>query len=515
MLSIDAARLDTLRQQGQLTRRARRGIERESLRVTEGGDISMRDHPKSLGEPLVHPHITLDFGEAQIEWVSSVHSSIPDMLEQMRQLLAFTQSRLEPGRERLWGLSVPCPIRDEDRFLHAYSQDTRDTHQGLLAQLYRVGLRHRYGAMMQAVCGVHYNFSFPKALWPHLGVERNEGYLAAVRNVRRHLWSLIYLYGASPLVHPTFVDKRSHRLEPVGADALGLPGATSLRIGDLGYSSRAQDGMGLAFNSLESYTGEVERGLTTPWPAFVEIDRLGREAGRRLQISPAILQLENELYAQIRLKPEVRPDVRVLDGLRRHGIGYLEIRTLDLNPFSEVGIDSEQAHFIEVLLWAGALADSPELSGDERTRLTLEFRQISECGRDPGLVLPSTGAAVPESGEALCDALEPVADLLDAACDQSPHRQALDAARRRFSGKLPTLSEQVIEDAKQHGGLVALGNHLALRQRQRLLDCTSTFSAAPHEVQAAASRETLEQLRRQSAGQSFESYLQTHLLSRG
>ncbi len=40
---------------------------------------------------------------------------------------------------------------------------------GRLKTLYREGLKNRYGALMQTISGVHYNFSLPLAFWQGLG----------------------------------------------------------------------------------------------------------------------------------------------------------------------------------------------------------------------------------------------------------------------------------------------------------------------------------------------------------
>ena len=39
---------------------------------------------------------------------------------------------------------------------------------GRMKHVYRVGLGQRYGRMMQAISGVHFNYSFPAGLWPVL-----------------------------------------------------------------------------------------------------------------------------------------------------------------------------------------------------------------------------------------------------------------------------------------------------------------------------------------------------------
>ena len=52
-----------------------RGVEKESLRVTQQGTLAMTPHPRALGAALTHPHITTDFSEAQLELITSVHRS--------------------------------------------------------------------------------------------------------------------------------------------------------------------------------------------------------------------------------------------------------------------------------------------------------------------------------------------------------------------------------------------------------------------------------------------------------
>ena len=39
------------------------------------------------------------------------------------------------------------------------------SNRGRLKHIYRVGLEHRYGKMMQTLAGIHYNFSLPDEFW--------------------------------------------------------------------------------------------------------------------------------------------------------------------------------------------------------------------------------------------------------------------------------------------------------------------------------------------------------------
>ncbi|MBT3851157.1 MAG: glutamate--cysteine ligase, partial [Gammaproteobacteria bacterium] len=52
-----------------------RGIERESLRVDDKGNVSQKNHPIKLGSPLTNKDITTDFSEALIELVTPTFDS--------------------------------------------------------------------------------------------------------------------------------------------------------------------------------------------------------------------------------------------------------------------------------------------------------------------------------------------------------------------------------------------------------------------------------------------------------
>ena len=64
--------IDSLRGRPELAR-LRRGVEKESLRVTPSGALAATPHPAGLGSALTHPHITTDFSEAQPELITGVH----------------------------------------------------------------------------------------------------------------------------------------------------------------------------------------------------------------------------------------------------------------------------------------------------------------------------------------------------------------------------------------------------------------------------------------------------------
>src|SRR6185436_16497424 len=126
-----------------------------------------------------------------------------------------------------------------------------------------LGLAHRYGRRMQAISGIHYNFSLP-------GVTSEE-YFGLIRNFRRRSWLLLYLFGASPAVCPSFVEGRPHELLPLAPGSLYAPHATSLRMGRLGYQSDAQASLAVSYNSLKSYTASLYDALTKPYAPYEKI----------------------------------------------------------------------------------------------------------------------------------------------------------------------------------------------------------------------------------------------------
>ena len=243
-----------------------RGLEKESLRTTADGKLSMRPHPRALGSALTHPHITTDFSESQVELITGVHDSIDACLAELTRVHQETLAHIDG--ERLWCTSMPCPLPpDRDIPIGQYGS----SFIGRAKTIYRQGLTWRYGSRMQTISGLHYNFSLPQSLWPELarmpGLKldgdnpkhaRSQGYFSLIRNFRHHSWLLLLLFGASPLVQRGFAEGMPHILKAFGRDALGLPHATTLRMGPLGYQSEAQASIGASYNCLKSYAESRE-----------------------------------------------------------------------------------------------------------------------------------------------------------------------------------------------------------------------------------------------------------------
>jgi glutamate--cysteine ligase len=456
----------------------RRGIEKESLRVRPDGALADTPHPPALGSALTHPHITTDFSEAQAELITGVHTDPDACAAELAHIHKFVYRNI--GDEMLWCTSMPCGLPDEK---HIPIGQYGSSNIGRAKTVYRIGLGHRYGRRMQTISGVHYNFSLPDPAWPLLmradgaaGAERDyrdSAYFALIRNFRRLSWLLLYLFGASPAVCETFVAGRKHRLQQLKLGMLYLPGATSLRMGPLGYQSEAQSALAVSYNCFESYASSLNHALTEPYPPYAAIGI--RDGAEYKQLATTLLQIENEFYGTIRPKRPVRPGERPLRALSERGVEYVEVRCMDLDPFCEIGIDVDTMRFLDVFLLHCLLSDSPRDTPEEIASISRNQHRVANHGRDPGLRLERRGEeiALADWGRALLREYAPVAVALDAAHGGSGHRDALTAAAAAIKDSSVTRSARVLREmAKDHGNsCVRFALAYSARYREEALKC--------------------------------------------
>ena len=380
------------------------GIERESLRIDQKGNLSKNSHPKALGSPLTHPHISTDFSEQQIEWNTPPYSSFQRSSRYMEELMQFSLKTLKS--ELLWPFSMPPHLNKVEiaRF--------GSSHQGKRKELYRLGLEKRYGTNLQMISGIHFNFSFDRKFWKKIHAYENsdlplqnfidEKYLGMVRNFLREGWLLTYLFGASPIMDPTYAPFPKHFKK--GKDFYYAPYGTSIRTSNLGYYSRIQNQLAISFNTLESYLSELKKAITTPKKEYLSIKN---------QLNDHILQIENEHYSRIRPKRTPSKGETPLEALEKRGIEYLEIRAVDLNPYSPIGICPEQLEFIHLFLLYCLFEKSPNLTKKSQQCLTCNQNNVALQGRDPSLILTCPSPISMKTwGKKILKKMEPLAELL-------------------------------------------------------------------------------------------------------
>ncbi|MCK6424967.1 MAG: glutamate--cysteine ligase [Burkholderiaceae bacterium] len=447
----------------------RRGLEKESLRIGADGRLALTPHPAALGSALTHPHITTDFCESQLEFVTGVHASAADCLRELGHIHRFTYAAL--GDELLWPGSMPCQLpTDETIPLGRYGT----SNIGRAKSVYRMGLGLRYGRRMQTISGIHFNWSLP-------GLSNAE-YFALIRNFRRHSFLLLLLTGASPTVCASFVEGREHALQPLCPGTFHLPHATSLRMGRLGYQSDAQAALGVSYNSLEDYAASLEAALTRPHPPYARIG-VRNLGGEYHQLSTSLLQIENEFYGTIRPKRVIRRGERPLHALRERGVEYIEVRCLDLDPFEPLGIGEDRMRLLDVFLLHCLLADSPPDSPSELLRLAHNQHLVAARGREPDLRLERCGGSVRlvDWAAELLAQCAPIAAALDRAEGAERYREVLAAAQAQL-GQPQTLPSARVLDAVRGQ---PLGGHTGfLRAQARAIRDTLMAQPLPAGVAA-------------------------------
>lgn len=453
----------------------RRGIEKESLRITPQGELAQTPHPTALGSALTHPQITTDYSEALLEFITAPHRQTGDLLQQLDDIHRFTYGNIDD--ESLWVTSMPCMLgNDEQVPVGRYGT----SNVGRMKTVYRLGLGYRYGRLMQTIAGIHYNFSLPDELWQHLHQQeqsplslqefKTERYFGLIRNFRRYFWLLIYLFGASPAVCRSFVGNRDHNLIPFGDDdhSLHAPYATSLRMGDLGYQSNAQKKLLVCYNNLDTYLNNLCAAITQSHQDYESIGIKG-ENGNYRQLNTSLLQIENEFYSTIRPKRTANSGETALNALYRGGVEYIEVRCVDLNPYEPLGVSTEQIHLLDSFLVFCLLKDSPPTDEDEYRHIQENQERIVYRGRDPELTLINRSGEVPfyQWASELLEGIGGVAHLLDNANDSQAFSQAVRAQRDKLNNPDLTPSARILSDMREQGvTFFRLAMNLAQQHRE-------------------------------------------------
>ena len=359
-----------------------RGIEKESLRVKNNAQLSQSNHPKELGSPLTNKFITTDFSEALIELVTPTFNSVDEVYEFLLDLHIFTANAMESD-EVLWSNSMPCFIGDESEIRIA---EFGSSNIGKLKNIYRKGLRIRYGSIMQCVAGIHYNFSIDDDSLRLFTEDLNKGtksdiYLGLIRNFKRNFWFLLYFFGASPIFDKSFVSGRNHSIKNTNKSDLYDEYATSLRMSEVGYQSYHQKALDIKYNSLDSFIESLKKGIFEEYEVFKSLG-LYDENNERQQISSGILQIENELYDSIRPKRKGASETRPIELLSTQGIEYVEVRGIDLSPNTLTGISKSEMRLLDVFLIHCLITESQSVSQSEYDEMNNNYVTAIHSGSD-------------------------------------------------------------------------------------------------------------------------------------
>jgi len=453
-----SSRMDRLYRSGQqgLVRGGLKGLEKESLRLTANGLIAQTPHPAALGSALTHPWITTDYSEALIELITPPCKKAEDALDFMGDIHSFVHHHLED--ELLLATSMPIGLDGDDSIpIARYGH----SNIGQMKHIYRRGLAYRYGRTMQSIAGVHFNYSVNEDLWPvlqeldeHRGKLTDfiaEAYFGVIRNVHRHGWLLIYLFGNSPAICKSFFRGReslASRFAELDAHTLYRPNATSLRMSDIGYRNDNQTSLDISVNAVDEYIASLDAATNQPYPAYEAIGI--KVDGEYRQLNANILQIENEYYSPIRPKQITHSGEKPTLALKKRGVRYVELRALDLLCTQPEGISLDEMHFLETFVLFCLLSDSPLLDKEEKAECNRNGLNVACCARGKDFMLFQKGHNIPlkQWASEILDQLLPIADLLDEEETGQPYRNSIEKHRLAVAEPEQTLSAIILNEMR-------------------------------------------------------------------
>ena len=285
-------------------------------------------------------------------------------------------------------------------------------------------------------------------------------------------------------------------------------------MGDLGYHNNAQASLNICFNELSTYTQTLDRAIHTTWPAYESIGT--RRGDKFIQINTSVLQIENEYYSAVRPKRTTQREEKPIQALEARGVEYIEVRCLDLDPFSPVGVNEAQIDFLDLFLLDCLLADSPRIGDAECERLDDNYKDVVANGRYRELALCRGGHRTPVSDAAndILSQLEPLAELLDSWRGDDTYRNALAAQREVLTGEWTVPSARVLDAMRSSGlGHREWGMEMA-RQHQQSLRQEGLGDDVRRAFEAMTSESLTEQADMESADTlSFSEFLEQYLRS--
>jgi glutamate--cysteine ligase len=434
------------------------------MRVDPDGQPAHTPHPF----PNEEKAISVDFAENQSELVTSPHADIDGALGELSQLQRRLQHAI--GREVLWPFSLPGRWDAPERVRAATFQDRPEWDA---QRAYRRNLEKRHGKARQVICGIHYNFSFTTGFFSRWraatdSVEperalRDRAYFALMRNFIRYQYVFNALAGVSPPGDDAFWrDLLRHTRPDLQIDAARCRDhISSVRLSPLGYALApdVERRIDVNFESLREYRTKIAEAIQPGSPSSTPLLAHEREFYSPVRPKPASIggaghggpsTLRNERFA-------------LLDALEREGVGYLEFRVFDLDPFEPLGVDADSLRCFHLFVLACLFLPSPALTAAEREGIAQRNRWSTLCGLS--LLDPDCrpGREECRQADAVFDAMTALAALLE-----GPFPPVVTRTRDQWEGRKSRPIDR-LRDALGRGSGSQLELGLALARQHRNL----------------------------------------------
>ena len=146
------------------------------------------------------------------------------------------------------------------------------------------------------------------------------------------------------------------------------------------YQNKKKKNLNIKYNSLDEFLIKIKEAILAPYKKFYDL-KLRDKNMEFQQISSGILQIENEFYDSIRPKRSGESGQRPYELLKEKGIGYVEVRGIDLSSESIIGISKDQIRILDLILLHCLLLPSPSISNEEMQKIKESDEKIINSGR--------------------------------------------------------------------------------------------------------------------------------------
>ncbi|EOU2013250.1 bifunctional glutamate--cysteine ligase GshA/glutathione synthetase GshB [Clostridium perfringens] len=403
------------------------GLEKENVRVTESGNLALTPHPKAFGDREKNAYIKTDFSESQLEMVTPVCNTLEEVYSFICNLNKVVSLEIMKNGEFLWPQSNPPILPREEEIPIAKLSNRED-------ELYRENLSYKYGKKKQVISGIHYNFSFKeefiKLLYKELKVEKDfrefkdDIYLRMARNFQKYHWLLIYLTGASPVFHESYIEEIKEEGEKLGEDSYYIKDDTSLRNSSYGYKNKKD--YYVSYNSIEEYASDIKN-----------------------LVKDKEIQSIKEYYNPIRLKSLGSEDM--LESLLHKGIDYLEVRLLDLDPLSIQGVSKETLYLVHLFMIYTLLKENKEITYKDQEEFFKNHDMVALKGRNEESVIHENGVPVllKDKGREILSEMDEIVEILFS--NNEEFKNVIKRALEKINNPYDTISEKLIKDIKEEG----------------------------------------------------------------
>ncbi|WP_297437070.1 bifunctional glutamate--cysteine ligase GshA/glutathione synthetase GshB [uncultured Clostridium sp.] len=398
------------------------GIEKENVRVDKNGHLALTKHPVVFGDKSKNPYITTDFSESQIEMVTPPCDTIDEVYNFIGALNDIVTTELKD--EFLWSQSNP-PILPEESLIPV------SKYNGAKEEVYRNKLAEKYGKKKQLISGVHFNFSFKtdflKLLYADYSDElsfkefKNKIYLNISRNFLKYRWLLVYLTGASPIFHETYVSSCVDAAKKLDTDSFYFSNTYSLRNSDCGYKNLTD--FFVSYDSVDEYTRDVKSA-----------------------IDKGHISTEKEYYSPIRLKTS--KGTGYINDLQESGVEYLEIRILDLDPLSEFGVSKDTLKLLHAFLLYMTFKENETMTNSKYNEYNYNDEIVTSYGRKKSIKVFECNEEICliEKGLSIIDNVSKCLDSLGILTDD--YKRVLEISNDRLRNIDKTISINIVEKIK-------------------------------------------------------------------